>query len=53
MTGIKNNTWKSSQSLEALLDMKVWLLVVIQVAMQVANGGLQGVSSVCLLPIYI
>ncbi|KAH7371479.1 major facilitator superfamily domain-containing protein [Pyrenochaeta sp. MPI-SDFR-AT-0127] len=46
MTGIKNNTWKPSQSLEALLDIKVWLLVIIQIAMQVANGGLQGFSSI-------
>ena len=44
MTGIKNNVWKSGQSLEALLDIKVWLLVAIQIAMQIANGGLQGVG---------
>ncbi|CAO2650296.1 Nn.00g015880.m01.CDS01 [Neocucurbitaria sp. VM-36] len=46
MTGIKNSTWKSYQSLEAMLDVKVWLLVAIQVAMQIANGGLQGFSSI-------
>lgn len=43
MTGIKNNTFKLSQTLEALLDIKVWLLVIIHIAMSVANGGLQGV----------
>lgn len=46
LTGIKNNTWKTAQSLEALLDLKIWLLVAIQIAMQIANGGLQGVRSV-------
>ncbi|KAI8934353.1 hypothetical protein NX059_009088 [Plenodomus lindquistii] len=46
MTGIKNNTFKTAQAFEALLDMKVWLLVTIQVAMQIANGGLQGFSSI-------
>lgn len=44
MTGIKNNTWKQSHVYEALLDVKVWLLVAIQIAIQIANGGLQGVS---------
>lgn len=43
MTGIKNNTWKWSQSLEALLDVKIWLLVAIQLAQNIANGGLHGV----------
>lgn len=46
MTGIRNNTWKPSQSFEALLDVKVWLLVAIQVAQMIANGGIQGVSIV-------
>lgn len=45
MTGIKNNTWKTAQSLEALLDLKIWLLIAIQIAMQIANGGLQGVRA--------
>lgn len=46
MTGIKNNTFKLSQTLEALLDIKVWLLVIIHIAMSVANGGLQGFGSI-------
>jgi hypothetical protein len=45
MTGIKNNTWKWSQSIEALLDVKIWLLVAIQVATNIANGGLHGVCA--------
>lgn len=43
MTGIKNNTWKWSQSIEALLDVKIWILVAIQLAQNIANGGLHGV----------
>lgn len=43
MTGIKNNTWKTSQTIEALLDIKVWLLVLIQLSAQIANGGVHGV----------
>ncbi|KAJ4344957.1 hypothetical protein N0V95_006070 [Ascochyta clinopodiicola] len=46
MTGIKDNTWKWSQSVEALLDVKIWLLVVIQLAQNIANGGLHGFGSI-------
>ncbi|KAH7085819.1 putative MFS allantoate transporter [Paraphoma chrysanthemicola] len=46
MTGIKNSTWKSEQAMEALFDVKVWLLVLIQVAQQIANGGLQSFGSI-------
>ena len=45
MTGIKNNTWKWNQAIEALLDVKIWLLVSIQLAQNIANGGLHGVSN--------
>lgn len=45
MTGIKNNTWKWDQSVEALLDVKIWLLVAIQLAQNIANGGLHGVGA--------
>ena len=44
MTGIKNNIWKPKQSMEALLDVKVWLLVLIQLSAQIANDGITGVS---------
>jgi hypothetical protein len=46
MTGIKSNTWKWKQSIEAFLDIKVWLLVGIQLAQQVANGGVHGVRCI-------
>ncbi|KAJ4400958.1 hypothetical protein N0V91_008337 [Didymella pomorum] len=46
MTGIKNNTWKWSQSVEALLDVKIWILVAIQLAQNIANGGLHGFGSI-------
>lgn len=44
MTGIKNSTWKPGQAMEALFDVKAWILVLIQIAQQIANGGLQSVS---------
>lgn len=44
MTGIKSNTWKPKQSIEALLDIKVWLLVLIQLSAQIANGGITSVG---------
>lgn len=48
MTGIRSDTWKWSQSLEALTDVKIWLLVLIQLSQQVANGGVHGVSGLVL-----
>lgn len=50
MTGITNNTWKWSQSFEALLDIKIWLLVAIQLAQNIANGGVHGVRTSCMSP---
>ncbi|KAF9693743.1 hypothetical protein EKO04_008413 [Ascochyta lentis] len=46
MTGIKNDIWKWSQSLEALFDVKIWLLVGIQLSQNIANGGLHGFGSI-------
>jgi len=46
MTGIRSDTWKWSQSLEALTDVKIWLLVLIQLSQQVANGGVHGFGSI-------
>lgn len=43
-TGIKNNVWKLPQAVEATLDIKIWLLVLIQLSQNVANGGVQSVS---------
>jgi hypothetical protein len=45
MTGIKSDQWKMHQCIEALLDIKAWLLFIIQIAGQIANGGVQSVSS--------
>lgn len=45
MTGIKNDTWKRYQFIEALTDVKVWLFVLIQLTGQIANGGVHSVSS--------
>jgi hypothetical protein len=44
-TGIKNNVWKLAQAIEATLDVKIWLLVIIQLSTNVANGGVQSVRS--------
>lgn len=46
MTGIRNDTWKWGQSFEALTDVKIWLLVAVQLSQQIANGGVHGVGSV-------
>ena len=43
MTGIRSDTWKWSQSVEALTDIKIWLLVAVQLSQQIANGGVHGV----------
>jgi hypothetical protein len=43
-TGIKNNVWKLAQAVKATLDVKIWLLVIIQLSTNVANGGVQSVS---------
>jgi hypothetical protein len=43
-TGVKNNVWKMAQAVEATLDIKIWLLVIIQLSTNVANGGVQSVS---------
>jgi len=44
MTGIRSDTWKWSQSIEALTDVKIWLLVAVQLSQQIANGGVHGVG---------
>ncbi|KAM3476065.1 hypothetical protein MY5147_003385 [Beauveria neobassiana] len=45
MTGRKTTKINWSQCLEALGDVQAWLLVLIQLSGQIANGGVQGVSS--------
>lgn len=45
MTGIKNNTFQWRQCREALLDIKAWLIVLIQLCANIPNGGLQSVRT--------
>jgi len=44
MTGIKNNEFKVTQVIEALLDVKCWALVLIQLTCSIPNGGVSNVS---------
>ncbi|KAJ3549022.1 hypothetical protein NM208_g722 [Fusarium decemcellulare] len=46
MTGIKNDKFKWHQCVEALLDIKTWSLVIVQLCSQIANGGVQGFGSI-------
>lgn len=44
MTGIKSSEWKRYQFLEALGDVQVWLLVIVQMTGSISNGGVTNVS---------
>ncbi|OAA80446.1 Major facilitator superfamily domain, general substrate transporter [Akanthomyces lecanii RCEF 1005] len=46
MTGSKTTKIDWSQCLEAVCDLQVWLLVLIQLSGQIANGGVQGFGSI-------
>ncbi|KAH9226009.1 hypothetical protein K456DRAFT_43413 [Colletotrichum gloeosporioides 23] len=46
MTGIKSDTFKWNQCIEALTDIKAWLLFTIQISAQIANGGVHGFGSI-------
>ncbi|CZR68552.1 related to DAL5-Allantoate and ureidosuccinate permease [Phialocephala subalpina] len=46
MTGIKNNEWKSAQLVEALLDPKSWLIVLIALSANIPNGGISSFGSI-------
>ncbi|KGQ03428.1 putative transporter [Beauveria bassiana D1-5] len=46
MTGPKTTKINWSQCLEALGDVQAWLLVLIQLSGQIANGGVQGFGSI-------
>ncbi|KAL4961201.1 major facilitator superfamily domain-containing protein [Aspergillus stella-maris] len=46
MTGIKNDEFKMYQFIEALLDVKCWALVFIQVAGSIPNGGVSNFGSI-------
>ncbi|KAI2625981.1 MFS general substrate transporter [Hypomontagnella submonticulosa] len=45
-TGIANRVWKWDQVWEALLDVKVWLIVLFNIAINIPNGGLQAFGSI-------
>ncbi|KAI1077447.1 MFS general substrate transporter [Whalleya microplaca] len=47
-TGIANRVWKWDQVLEALLDTKVWLIVLFNTVINIPNGGLQAFGSIIL-----
>lgn len=44
MTGIKNDEFKVGQFIEALLDLKCWAFVLIQLSCSIPNGGVSNVS---------
>ncbi|RDW86041.1 uncharacterized protein DSM5745_02683 [Aspergillus mulundensis] len=46
MTGIKNDTFKRAQFVEALLDVKCWALVLIQITCSIPNGGVSNFGSI-------
>lgn len=43
MTGIENDGFKWSHFVEALLDIKTWILFIIQLSSNIPNGGEQSV----------
>ncbi|KAL4985754.1 major facilitator superfamily domain-containing protein [Aspergillus falconensis] len=46
MTGIKNDKFKLDQFIEALLDIKCWTLVLIQITCSIPNGGVSNFGSI-------
>ncbi|KAK1458554.1 hypothetical protein CCUS01_09218 [Colletotrichum cuscutae] len=46
MTGIKSDMFKLYQCVEALTDIKAWLLFGIQISAQIANSGVHGFGSI-------
>jgi MFS transporter, ACS family, allantoate permease len=40
-TGIANRIWKWDQVREGLLDVKIWIIVLFNIAINIPNGGLQ------------
>ncbi|OAA65593.1 allantoate permease [Niveomyces insectorum RCEF 264] len=45
-TGIANRHWRWEQLWEALLDIKVWLIVVFNIVINIPNGGLVSFGSI-------
>jgi hypothetical protein len=50
LTGIKNDEFKWYQLSEALLDPKTWLILTIQLASNIPNGGITSVRSYTTCP---
>ncbi|KAL4973529.1 major facilitator superfamily domain-containing protein [Aspergillus desertorum] len=46
MTGIKNDKFKLEQFIEALFDIKCWILVLIQITCSIPNGGVSNFGSI-------
>ncbi|GKT50982.1 putative transporter [Colletotrichum spaethianum] len=46
LTGIKSDKFKWYQFVEAMTDVKAWLLFTIQLSAQIANGGVHGFGSI-------
>jgi sugar phosphate permease len=42
--GIENKVWKWEQFCEALLDVKTWIMFILNIFINVPNGGLGNVS---------
>lgn len=45
-TGIRNSQWKWDQVWEALMDVKIWLIVFFNIVINIPNGGLQTFGSI-------
>ncbi|KAL1875476.1 hypothetical protein Daus18300_003215 [Diaporthe australafricana] len=45
-TGISNRVWKWDQVREALLDVRIWLIFLFNVAINIPNGGLQAFGTI-------
>lgn len=45
-TGISNRIWKWDQVWEALLDVRIWLIFLFNIAINIPNGGLQAFGTI-------
>ncbi|KAJ4386139.1 hypothetical protein N0V93_009032 [Gnomoniopsis smithogilvyi] len=45
-TGIHNKVWKWEQVSEAVLDVKIWLIFIFNIAINIPNGGLQAFGTI-------
>lgn len=45
-TGISNKVWKWDQVWEALLDVRIWLIFLFNIAINIPNGGLQAFGTI-------